>query len=1585
MNIMANTYNANFTLQKFDEAVGKSLGLAHDSTNGYIKLKSTVKSKVNLKNITTPGNYTVDYYTDVELSTIAPALPLNISVVRDGEAYFQLATIGTDKYIRAFKSSTVSGIFEFSSWIKVRSPNSVEFAPNPPSFLDENVLWMNTKNPEKPILEIMRDDQFVEIKPSDALSKDIFDPENIGDKMIPNPDDPEGEPIHANANIYHTIDLLVDFDAAAFKTTFEEHIADKVIHITQEDLARWYSTKTSVETSAEIQKLDNSFRNFVDTEIKTISDRDKKLDAELAEASKTLTSHVNEVDIHTNLADKSKWDTAATVFHTHILDGRVTLPAYKIMSPINPDTIPDVNLNNTYNIETEEDMYKLTSDQVDNGTIIYVKESRILYVVIDNTKLDSLDGYRYYNAPSNPIEYSDLVDKPESTVKGYGITDLFTKEEFDEYYKNILEAYSEKISGISDRMTYDTTNLYNTLITVGPTVEDRSIEKMNTKFVYDGKSTIICMDYKYEFTSAKTDSVVNRVIWVSKDLGKSWVKVSIPNHYYPVDLIYTGTEFALHIRSHKDMLNKIAISYILTSADGLVWSIPSEKNKLSEILFGANIAGYSLEFYNGYYYIQGKNLADDTVHIYRLKKDETSGTFVLDMPENATWDCVSVFEEFKIVHTLGYDLLVGYNTSAKSNIMVLDLVSNVITDTSLTTSDTMKVIGIWPTKDTKNTLWAITVDTDKCYFEKLTHTGEIDTEFTKVEADTNLSMLYQPSNDFRTNLNNGDIITISGINKNGVLKLFDIDFSALTIIENTSVNTEEIFIDMPCTIISGVNTNQNHLVIFASTATANNKYLMVADRKYRDIAKDDTTIVATEVIFKPHKAIYDLDKNILDATTYVDADGNMKYCTTHKNIKTVMETSDFYTFNPSPIFSNVILGDTEYPAFIKHLTVPTTTGTADFFFMCTYDTVTTTAHKFYIIDRTGVFKLLGNYPEYVIDVEYFKDQYVVMLNNGKLYSLNKERTTISKLTLEIPYTSKIVLNGFIRTLSASNNTLYISGGKNNSKVYLTNDLTTITDISTLVDVHLLAPIENRTLVGLYSANYNRITGSVSILVIMQDKDNKQYLGSYTSDDNDFWYYHEIYGPIDTITSFSATAGRDILLYEVTYESATYLYISQDNGETWELFGIYNIINPHYEEGIVFRHNGYVLLGIPTANNIVDTIISGTKYLEEKLKDTRIMYDTRPMMTITRRAVPNHTMEDNFYKQKLLSNENASVSYIATIKTGANTVIGDTIRFYNHDKVAYYTLKSDFSVGETPVTVIDMTSLLLNNDANTLNAVCYCENGANDQLMYGKSYTLNKVRSIGSATVKGTTDMASSFIKKIPVSDGQEAVIAVKVGKDASTIASKVTYASFANDDFDTVLTYPLLDNIQIMDVAYINSILYLCGLNTANNMGGIWTRDSLIAADSPINILFNNYTEIPCALYGDKSKAILFGAYSKSDNTGRIRVTTDNFVNYKELFVTASKPLKIKKVGTHYVFLTETEVYVSRTLDNDFVKVLELTDGTKFVDFAYSALADKIFILTNNSAFFYGTYTYDEFKMLGEVMNAVSLIERAKYINFVTK
>jgi len=109
-------------------------------------------------------------------------------------------------------------------------------------------------------------------------------------------------------------------------------------------------------------------------------------------------------------------------------DGRLVqeINASSIIGVIGIEHIPPAAIEKLTKVADEAARFALTIDDVQNGDTVKEIDTEMLYLVIDDTKLDVADGYEIYTAGSAAsVPFGGVTGKP-TTISGYGITNALS-------------------------------------------------------------------------------------------------------------------------------------------------------------------------------------------------------------------------------------------------------------------------------------------------------------------------------------------------------------------------------------------------------------------------------------------------------------------------------------------------------------------------------------------------------------------------------------------------------------------------------------------------------------------------------------------------------------------------------------------------------------------------------------------------------------------------------------------------------------------------------------------------------------------------------------------------------------------------------------------------------------------------------------------------------------------------------------------------------------------------------------------------------------------------------------------------------
>ena len=125
------------------------------------------------------------------------------------------------------------------------------------------------------------------------------------------------------------------------------------------------------------------------------------------------------------------------------LDSEGKLPVSVLSGTIPLANLPHGALERCYVAASDIARFQLTNLQVQNGDTVKVENTGKMYFVVDDTKLGSEAGYEIYTATAaTTVPWSGVTDTP-TTLSGYGITDVFTKDESNTNFVSVANTVTE--------------------------------------------------------------------------------------------------------------------------------------------------------------------------------------------------------------------------------------------------------------------------------------------------------------------------------------------------------------------------------------------------------------------------------------------------------------------------------------------------------------------------------------------------------------------------------------------------------------------------------------------------------------------------------------------------------------------------------------------------------------------------------------------------------------------------------------------------------------------------------------------------------------------------------------------------------------------------------------------------------------------------------------------------------------------------------------------------------------------------------------------------------------------------------------
>lgn len=162
--------------------------------------------------------------------------------------------------------------------------------------------------------------------------------------------------------------------------------------------------------------------------------------------------HVTTGSNPTTLSDYGITD-AANKIHSHVSDDIISLDASKLTGTISIDQLPHGALERLVVVATDTDRLALTIDDIQKGDTVKVTATEKLYFVVDDTKLDSEDGYEIYTtSTATAVDWSGVTNKPDAFVP---TTHTHLKSEITDFPTSLKNPTSLTISVNGINTSYD--------------------------------------------------------------------------------------------------------------------------------------------------------------------------------------------------------------------------------------------------------------------------------------------------------------------------------------------------------------------------------------------------------------------------------------------------------------------------------------------------------------------------------------------------------------------------------------------------------------------------------------------------------------------------------------------------------------------------------------------------------------------------------------------------------------------------------------------------------------------------------------------------------------------------------------------------------------------------------------------------------------------------------------------------------------------------------------------------------------------------------------------------------------------------
>lgn len=224
------------------------------------------------------------------------------------------------------------------------------------------------------------------------------------------------------------------------------------------------------------------------------------------------------------------------------------MDASKIISGVfDLDRIPKGAIERMVVVPNKAARFALTLEEVQNGDTVKEVDTKLMYYVVDNTKLSTEEGYEVYQAGrAAACPWTGVEGKP-TTIAGYGITDAYTKSETEQKFLPVVfpGAQGKFIQvGETNRDILDTVNYHNNDIYPQGNTVYGGVSISNMRYIQNGDNGYNSEEAsRVLFMYTNMDDITKQRVnitrlanytpnqWASLDIYADWVNKEIELYF----------------------------------------------------------------------------------------------------------------------------------------------------------------------------------------------------------------------------------------------------------------------------------------------------------------------------------------------------------------------------------------------------------------------------------------------------------------------------------------------------------------------------------------------------------------------------------------------------------------------------------------------------------------------------------------------------------------------------------------------------------------------------------------------------------------------------------------------------------------------------------------------------------------------------------------------------------------------------------------------------------------------------------------------------------------------------------------------
>ena len=250
-------------------------------------------------------------------------------------------------------------------------------------------------------------------------------------------------------NFFSYIDTNITNRYAFFTT----HMEDSSVHMSNTEKTSFDDKYRSDLVDSDIISLRDKFFAELNTQISNVKSTITAIQNKISDYATSLNNHANNTTLHPTQAQIDEWNSKANSVHTHTED-EITIDASNVTGTFTIDQIPDQAKERMTVVDSTTTMLTLTKDTVKIGDWVFVQDADypLLFVVIDDTKLNSLDGYQQMIENPPELIWDNVQNKP-TTYAQLGIEDDMDNSDVDSLVTSLNSEISNAQTVVDDITT----------------------------------------------------------------------------------------------------------------------------------------------------------------------------------------------------------------------------------------------------------------------------------------------------------------------------------------------------------------------------------------------------------------------------------------------------------------------------------------------------------------------------------------------------------------------------------------------------------------------------------------------------------------------------------------------------------------------------------------------------------------------------------------------------------------------------------------------------------------------------------------------------------------------------------------------------------------------------------------------------------------------------------------------------------------------------------------------------------------------------------------------------------------------------